>query len=123
VGTALPETVVPACHAAAMGAHPAWCARHTAARCRSEPAEVVYRCGALVVELGAGLEQWSGLGREPTCCLYLPEVTVRLPQEPAVQLGALWVGLLEQAGWVSPGDGVDLLAAQHRSTLRPFDVR
>lgn len=61
----------------------------------------MYHCGALAVELGAGLEQWSGLGREPTACLYLPEMTLRLPREPAVQLGAAWLGLLEQAGWAS----------------------
>lgn len=59
----------------------------------------MYRCGTLTVDLGAGLERWSGLGREPTACLYLPDVTLRLPREPAVELGAVWVGLLAQAGW------------------------
>jgi hypothetical protein len=80
-----------------------WCRIHTRARCRSEPHEIVYRCGALDVALAVGLEQWSGgraFGRrEVVANLYLPDGLVMLPREPAVELGRAWAALLAAAGW------------------------
>jgi hypothetical protein len=80
-----------------------WCQIHSRARCRTEPIEVVYRCGTLDVALAVGLEQWSGgrtFGRrEVVADLYLPDGVVMLPREPAVELGRAWMGLLAAAGW------------------------
>jgi hypothetical protein len=90
--------------ASSMLSCPAWCRRHTRARCLSEAAEVVYRHGALDLAFAVQLEQWAGgrtFGRrEVTANLLLPDLALRLPEEPAVALGRAWWGLLDGAGWV-----------------------
>lgn len=87
-----------------MGARdcPAWCERHSAARCRSTPVVVGWG-GRDRFEVAVQLERWAG--REPAVSLLLPDAGLLLPEGPAVQLVAALGGLCETAGW-----GRDLFA-------------
>jgi len=96
--------VVATCHPDGMGTRecPPWCARHSPARCRSDPEVVIWRLGALHCEFGVQLEAWAG--RE-TALVLLPEsaAPIYLPRAAAVGLGGVYGGLLAAAGWAASG--------------------
>lgn len=80
---------------------PAWCARHSPARCRSEPVVVAWAGGRY--QVAVQLERWAD--REVALSLLLPDGVLLLPLDAAVALGEAWQVLCGQAGWTAAGQG------------------